>query len=1114
MDKEEKLRMLQELDEKMLTKRVIIPLYESEGMGYKNVQYTHRVLEFGKDIVCYKVDEYRDRIYTGIQVKKTKIAVRDVSGVLRQVFEAFGNPFIGSDGKEKRLDRFVFLTSGEVTKEAKDSLWAALRGAQKEQLVKCIDGSKLVDLLNDYLPSAFWKEYDHFTRYFCAMKKEFETITDVMAIGQREPVSLEEIYVSLKLSKEWVQILRENLVGKQTEKGIDKQTDEERFHIEESRKREQIFDADDIIKKFDKMVILGAPGSGKSTLLKHLTLKFCKENLEKQERISVPVLIPLKQFSESEKDVLDYMVEVFDHFDFPQAKKFIEKDLKDGKCVLLFDGYDELVTFEKQLMIARKIEEFMHAYGKNRFVVTSRIAGYHNELKGFEKLEIMEFNDHQIEQFVMNWFGKVDPQKAQSMSRIMRENERIREIARNPLMIAIIAIVYEEDRELPQRRVYLYERCVDVLLRRWAVQKKITDAYDTKAKEKILRRLALEAHLKEKKTFVKEELVDIISRYVSRVGIEKEKAEDVLKEIVERNVLLREISLGIYGFLHLSFQEYLVALELHETRDYETLLSHLYEPWWEEVVLLFAGFDRDATHMIQQVKARTQDDRFKEDIFCSNLMLLGKCIADADYTDEEMRDQIVNDLWHLYREGEFSSLREKALEVLALIKPITIIDSLLDELKDERSEVRESAADVLGKIGSEKAVDPLIRLLTDDDSDFRESAADVLGKIGSEKAVNPLIRLLTDDNSNVRWRAADTLGQIGSEKAVNPLIRLLTDDNSSVRWSAAYALGQIGSEKAVDPLIELLTDDNSNVRWSAAYALGQIGSEKAVDPLIRLLTDNDSRVRWKAADALGQIGSEKAVDPLIELLTDDNSNIRESAAYALGKTGSEKPLDPLIRLLTDDKSNIRESAAYALGQIGSEKAVDPLIELLTDDNSNVRESAADALGQIGSEKAVDPLIRLLTDDNSNVGWKAADTLGQIGSEKAVDPLIELLTSDNSSVRESAADVLGQIGSEKAVDPLIELLTSDNSSVRESAADALGQIGSEKAVDPLIRLLTDNDSRVRWSAAYALGQIGSEKAVDPLKKDLKDEEKYFIWKVKDKAFNSLEKISKKHKIRIY
>ncbi|MGD2247287.1 MAG: restriction endonuclease [Candidatus Methanofastidiosia archaeon] len=185
MDKEEKLRMLQKLDEKTLTRRFIIPLYESEGMGYKNVRYTHRILEFGKDIVCYKEDEYGDRIYVGIQVKKTKITTGDVSEILRQILEAFGNPFKDSDGKEKKLDKVVLLTSNEFTEEARDSLWATLEGAGKDRLVKCIDGNVVVGLLNKYLPSAFWVEYDYFSKYFHAMKEEFETIKDISAIGQK-----------------------------------------------------------------------------------------------------------------------------------------------------------------------------------------------------------------------------------------------------------------------------------------------------------------------------------------------------------------------------------------------------------------------------------------------------------------------------------------------------------------------------------------------------------------------------------------------------------------------------------------------------------------------------------------------------------------------------------------------------------------------------------------------------------------------------------------------------------------------------------------------------------------------------------------------------------------
>ena len=238
MDRKEKLNMLQVLDEETLTKRFLILLY-SEGMGCKNIQYTHGVMESGRDIIYSIEDEYGDPVYTGVQVKRTKITTRSVDNVFRQITEAFGESFTDlSDGKKKDLDRIVLITSNNFTEGAKKSLWNSLKTVNLHRVVTCVDGNHLVDLLDEYLPSAFWEEYDYFSRYFNAMKREFETIKDVSAIGQREPISLENIYVTLQLSEK-----------PEHEAPYDRKIVGIEWMIrEKERKRKRVFNANEAIK--------------------------------------------------------------------------------------------------------------------------------------------------------------------------------------------------------------------------------------------------------------------------------------------------------------------------------------------------------------------------------------------------------------------------------------------------------------------------------------------------------------------------------------------------------------------------------------------------------------------------------------------------------------------------------------------------------------------------------------------------------------------------------------------------------------------------------------------------------------------------------------------------
>jgi HEAT repeat protein/energy-coupling factor transporter ATP-binding protein EcfA2 len=835
---------------------------------------------------------------------------------LFQIEQSFDEPYTDVYGlKALVIDNCVVVTCKDIKNTALESIRGKLKKSNLDKLLRFIDGNKLIELLDKHLPNYFFKEIEYFNTYFNALKTDFERIKDISAIGQKEPVPLENIYVSLKLTE----------TVKEREIPVDKDRkiiEDEiiKKKLEKPAERARVLDAERAITDYNKLVIVGAPGSGKTTLLKHLALKSCTENLKALERTCVPIPITLRELSDSGKDLRQYIDNVFEKYRFPKAKEFVESDLNTGKCQLLLDGFDELATKEQQEQIAVLIHRFMDKYHKCPVVVTSRIAGYHDELSGFTKLELMEFDDKQIELFIQNWFGEGDPEKATSMQAAIKANGQLKALARNPLMIVIIAIIYEEDRELPQRRADLYKRCVDVLLSKWDVQKRLKNKYSADKKEFILRKLALYGHHNNKRVMTEKEVMQEMLMYLPQIRLKKGDSKPLLDEIWRRSYLLRQISRDRYDFLHLSFQEYFTALELKEQEEgISTIIGHLEEPWWEEPVLLYAGISKNATALIERIR-----EEVPEDIFYSNLLLFGKCVADAEFTEEPLRDVIINELWSLYKTAEFATLRKRAIGVLAFIEPDKIIDSLINDLADKEKDVRVCAASALGGIGSEKAIEPLITALSSDkESEVRGSAASALGSIGSEKAIEPLITALSTDKGSIAMSAAFALSGIGSEKAIEPLITALSSDKKSeVRGSAASALGSIGSEKAIEPLITALSSDKkSEVRESAASALGSIGSEKAIELIITALsTDTGSDVRKSAADALGRIGSEKAVEPLITALSlDKESFVRGSTTSALGVLGSEKAVEPLKSALKDEGKYIGEKvkdiAFAALEQI-------------------------------------------------------------------------------------------------------------------------------------------------------------------------------------------------------
>jgi HEAT repeat protein len=882
-------------------------------------------------------------------------------------------------------------------------------------------------------------------------------------------LDLERVYVPLRL--------KEHMRGDLNSRGGG--TELRREDMDKDQKRHSAMEVTRALLLSPRLVVLGHPGTGKTMLLKHLALMFAQDKISKEyvHRLTlrhqdkaaidalIPIFIPLRDFANSGEEIISYLESVFARYGFPQAARFIERKLEGGECLLLLDGLDRVANEAKRKEVTDQINKFAAKYNKNQIVVTSRLADYRYLLQDFTPLEIEGFGDEEIEAFLSKWFGG-HPERANGLVQAQERSQCLRSLAANPFLLSIIAMVYEQERQVPVRLVTLYDRCVKLLLKeRNAAEGTTKQAqFDWQAEEKVLQKVAHHFHSQGVHTFSQSELLTQIGRLLPEIGEMSDWSEESLTDILEIPGVLHRSTGTTYEFI-LPFQEYLAAKEMFETGAISRIVTLVDDPWWQEVVVLFAGMKKDATDLIEMIRTKST----KPDV---GLFLSARCLPEADETNKGLREKIRDDLFEVIQKGEPAQC-DKAALLIAGIEGKKTREALTDLLGDENPELREKAVMALSRISTAWTVFPLMAALWNERWEVRKKAAEALGGKRDERAIQYLIRSLRDSNKEVRQSAAMALAAIG-EPAVEPLVRALMDKKEQVREMAIMALAHI-SEQAVEPLIAVLGDKDENVRKGAAQALERIG-EPAIDSLIRTL-ETKWEVQGIVAGILGRIDDERVVETLIKGLGDADISVREEVTKALVEIGIPA-VNPLVQALGDERPGVPPRAVKALGQIG-EPATGVLAEALEDKRSEVRWRAAEALGRIGSEQAVEPLIeKAISDRNESVRRKAIEVLGRIGDKRAMKPAIVALKDSEESVRWIAARVLGEIGDKQAVKPLIAALEDNYESVRESAGRALSQIGGA-AVEPLIGALYDyKDKEVRQHIIEVLGTIGADLQGDP------------------------------------
>lgn len=428
----------------------------------------------------------------------------------------------------------------------------------------------------------------------------------IRIFGMDKPIPLRSIYVRVNILKKIRSKQRVSI------EELQKQFDRDRRSFGSTT---QTKTGNAVVDELQKFIVLGKPGSGKTTFLKYVTLQSLDGNTKKER---IPIFVGLKDFSDSGKTLLEYIVEQFDICQFPDAEPFIKKILDNGKCQLLLDGLDE-VNKEKEDYVINQIRDFSYKYSNNQFILSCRVAAYNYWFDQFTDVEMADFNKTQIRGFVNNWF-RDEPETAELCWKKLNESEQIMELASIPLLLTLLCLAFDQTLGFPQNRAELYEEAIDALLKKWDSSRRIKrdDKYkylSLRRKESMFSEIANETFEKGEYFFKRRLLEKKIFNFIEHLPdmqdstLEPDSAA-ILKSIEAQHGIFVERAKGIYSFSHLTFQEYFTAKYIVDNVQEGTLHSlvnkHLRDDKWREVFLLTAGMLHKADEFLLLMLERTQ----------------------------------------------------------------------------------------------------------------------------------------------------------------------------------------------------------------------------------------------------------------------------------------------------------------------------------------------------------------------------------------------------------------------------------------------------------------------------------------------------------------------------